>query len=179
MSDNLTPEQRHYCMARVKGKDTTPERLVRSALHRRGLRFPKHVKTLPGKPDVVFPRARVAVFIDGDFWHGYRFPQWEDTVSPFWHAKISATRRRDQRNFSALRRQGWTVIRVWQHQVLRRLEQVVSMIERQVALNLGHDLAACRGADCQPQPAPSAVPDLRSPRPHPIRAPEPRSDEPS
>ena len=73
MSDNLTPTQRSYCMSRVKGKDTSIERLVRSELHKRGFRFRKHVKTLPGKPDIVFPKAKVAVFVDGDFWHGYDF----------------------------------------------------------------------------------------------------------
>lgn len=117
MADNLTPVQRSYCMSRVKGKDTGPEKLIRSELHKRGLRFKKHLKSLPGTPDIVFVRAKVAVFIDGDFWHGYRFPQWEHKVADFWKEKINKNRKRDQRNFRKLRKMGWRVIRVWQHEV--------------------------------------------------------------
>lgn len=128
MPDNLTPEQRKYCMSRVKGKDTGPERLLRSALHRRGLRFRKHVKGLLGKPDVVFPKAKIVVFVDGDFWHGYRFPQWEHKLSPFWRTKIAKTRERDQRNFAKLRCEGWQVIRVWQHELEDDLDKAVAKV---------------------------------------------------
>jgi DNA mismatch endonuclease (patch repair protein) len=128
MPDNLTVEQRSRCMSRVKNRDTDLERLVRSALHKRGLRFRKHVKALPGKPDVVFTRARVAVFIDGDFWHGYRFPAWEDTLSPFWRNKIRLNRERDRKNFRKLRSRGWHVIRIWQHELRSNPEECVERI---------------------------------------------------
>jgi len=130
--DNLTPEQRSYCMSRVKGKDTSLERKVRSELHKRGLRFRKHVKDLPGKPDIVFSRPKVAVFIDGDFWHGYRFPLWKNVLSPFWQRKIEMNRVRDQKNFKKLRRMGWKVIRVWQHEVEKDLEAVVQRIINEI-----------------------------------------------
>lgn len=117
MTDNLTPEQRSYCMSRIKGKDTGLEVQVRSALHIHGLRFRKHVKDLPGKPDIVFTKARLAVFIDGDFWHGYRFPSWENKVSDFWKKKISQNIERDARHHRKLRKMGWTVIRLWQHEL--------------------------------------------------------------
>jgi len=117
MVDNLTPEQRSYCMSRVKGKDTGLEKLVRSELFRRGLRYRKHVKDLPGKPDIVFRKAKVAVFVDGDFWHGYHFPSWEHKVSDFWKKKISKTRMRDRKNHRKLRKMGWTVVRLWQHEI--------------------------------------------------------------
>ncbi|MET0118930.1 MAG: very short patch repair endonuclease [Sedimenticola sp.] len=126
--DNLTPEQRSYCMSRVKGKDTNLEKLVRSELHRRGLRFRKHVKELPGKPDVVFPKAKVAVFIDGDFWHGYRFPLWEEDLTDFWKEKIGKTRERDKKNFRKLRNMGWRVIRVWQHELEQNLDQCIERV---------------------------------------------------
>lgn len=128
MVDNLTAEQRKLCMSRVRGKDTSIERVVRSELHRLGLRFRKHVRSLPGRPDVVFRKARVAVFLDGDFWHGYRFPLWEDKLSEFWRAKIRKNRERDQRNFRLLRRRGWRVIRLWQHQVESDLDACVASI---------------------------------------------------
>ena len=138
MPDNLTLAQRSYCMSRVKGKDTSLEKLVRSELHKRGLRFRKHVKELPGKPDVVFPRAKVAVFIDGDFWHGFRFPAWKDKVSAFWQTKIEKTRQRDQRNFRTLRRTGWRVIRIWQHELEDDFENCIARIVSTV-LFPGHD----------------------------------------
>ncbi len=126
--DNLTQKQRSYCMSRVKGKDTEIEKVVRSELHKRGLRFRKHVKNLPGKPDIVFMKAKVAVFLDGDFWHGYRFPQWEGKLPKFWRKKIGETRKRDQRNFAKLRRMGWRVVRIWEHSIEKDLNGVVRRI---------------------------------------------------
>lgn len=128
MPDNLTPEQRSYCMSRIKGKDTGLEMRVRSELHRRGFRFRKHVKELPGKPDVVFTKAKVAVFIDGDFWHGYRFPAWEHKVSDFWKQKINKNRERDRRNHRKLKEMGWTVIRLWQHDLERDFQECIERI---------------------------------------------------
>ncbi|MCK5612743.1 very short patch repair endonuclease [Candidatus Pacearchaeota archaeon] len=125
-------------MSRVKGKDTGIERLIRSKLHKRGFRFRKHVKDLPGKPDIVFTKIKLAVFIDGDFWHGYRFPLWEYKVSDFWKSKISKTRKRDQKNFRKLRSMGWKVVRLWQHEVKRdpdhcilKLESVIKKLNQQ------------------------------------------------
>lgn len=132
MPDNLTPEQRSYCMSRVKGKDTSLELLVRSELHKRGMRFRKHVKELPGKPDIVFTKAKVAIFIDGDFWHGFRFPSWEHKVSDFWKTKISKNRARDRKNFRTLRAMGWQVIRLWQHDVKGNLERCVDKIAKAI-----------------------------------------------
>jgi DNA mismatch endonuclease (patch repair protein) len=128
MPDNLTPEQRHRSMSRVKNKDTDLERMVRSALHRRGLCFRKHPKDLPGSPDIVFSGAKVAVFVDGDFWHGYNFEELESHISPFWRRKISKNIQRDNKNLAELQGMGWTVIRVWQHEVKKDLESVVSKI---------------------------------------------------
>lgn len=132
MPDNLTPQQRSYCMSRVKGKDTGIEWSVRSALHQRGFRFHKHAPDLPGRPDIVFRSARVAVFIDGDFWHGYRFPEWKDDLAPFWQKKIEANRKRDDKNFRRLRSEGWKVIRIWQHQIHQDLDACLERIARAV-----------------------------------------------
>ena len=85
---------------------------------------------MPGKPDIVFVQARVVVFLDGDFWHGYRFGRWEMTVSKFWRKKIGETRKRDQRNFTRLRRMGWRVIRIWEHSIEKDLDGVVERIVR-------------------------------------------------
>jgi len=119
-------------MSRVKGKDTGLENVVRSELHKRGLRFRKHVKNLPGKPDIVFMKKKVAIFLDGDFWHGYRFRQWEDTLSKLWREKIGETRKRDQRNFAKLRRMGWHIIRIWEHSIKKDLAGVIEKISATV-----------------------------------------------
>jgi len=115
-------------MSRIKGKDTGLEKKVRSELHKHGLRFRKHVKKLPGKPDIVFSKAKVVVFIDGDFWHGFRFPLWEHTVSDFWKKKITKTRERDRKNFRKLRVMGWSVIRLWQHEIEKDFSKCIDKI---------------------------------------------------
>lgn len=131
MPDNLTVSQRKYCMSRVRNKDTDLEVSVRSEIHKRGFRFRKNVRKLPGSPNIVFVSAKVAVFIDGDFWHGYRFPAWKEKVSRFWKVKIEKNRARDRKNHQRLRRQGWTVIRIWQHDIRRDLQ---GQVERIVAV---------------------------------------------
>jgi DNA mismatch endonuclease (patch repair protein) len=117
-------------MSRVRNRDTDLESLVRSELFKRGWRFRKHVSSLPGTPDIVFVRQGVAIFVDGDFWHGYRFPQWERNLSEFWKTKINKNRRRDRRNFAKLRRLGWRVVRVWQHEIKSDLLGSVERLEK-------------------------------------------------
>lgn len=128
MTDPLTPEQRRRAMTSVKLKNGRLEVAVCSALKQRGFRFKKHVKSLPGSPDVVFPSARLVVFIDGDFWHGYRLPSWEHKLSAFWRKKLYDNRRRDERNFRRLRAMGWRVVRLWQHQIERDLDSTIEKI---------------------------------------------------
>lgn len=117
--DIMSAEKRSALMARIKGRDTAPEKQMELMLKRSRLRFDTHARDLPGRPDFVFRRARVAVFVDGDFWHGWRFPSWRLKLSETWEAKIAANRKRDARNHARLRRSGWTVIRIWEHQLDR------------------------------------------------------------
>ena len=132
MADRLTPERRSRLMSRVRSRDTGIEMAVRRAVHARGLRYRTHVRSLPGTPDLVFAGPKVAVFVDGDFWHGWRFPAWRHTLSPYWVEKIAANRRRDRRNFARLRRRGWLVLRVWGHEVFADAEKVADRIENAV-----------------------------------------------
>ena len=129
MPDNLTPEQRRRTMQAVKGRDTGLERVVASALHKSGVRFRRCVSDLPGKPDFVFTKVRLVVFVDGDFWHGWRFPVWRGKLQPYWQAKIERNRRRDRLNRQRLRRRGWFVLHFWGHQIQRDLDWVVSRIK--------------------------------------------------
>lgn len=134
--DNLTPEQRSRTMSLIRSKDTRPELTIRRLLHARGLRFRKHARRLPGQPDVVFVSARVIVFVDGDYWHGWRFPSWSSKLTAYWKQKIEGNRRRDRRNFRRLRRQGWLVIRVWEHEVEHDAARCANRIQAAVRLRM-------------------------------------------
>lgn len=115
-------------MSRIRGKDTGPERALAAAMAEQGWEWESHARDLPGRPDFVFRGAGVVVFVDGDFWHGWRFPQWRDKLSEKWEAKIEANRRRDTRNHRALRRAGWIVVRIWEHQLERTLSACIKRI---------------------------------------------------
>ena len=123
-------------MSKVRNKNTDLEQLVCSKLRRSRIKFKTHVKDLPGTPDIVVTGSKIAVFVDGDFWHGYRFPSWETSVSPFWRSKILKNRNRDLRNFRRIRRMGWRVIRLWQHQLKEDsnfyIEKILNLIEKPV-----------------------------------------------
>jgi len=129
MVDNLTREQRSYMMSRVRSTDTAPELLVRRLAHARGLRFRKHCPRVAGRPDLTFVASRVVVFVDGDYWYGWRFPAWKNKLPPYWKDKIERNRRRDQSNFGKLRRDGWLVIRLWEHEIERDAERCIDRIE--------------------------------------------------
>ena len=132
MADNLTPEQRSYTMSRIRSTNTAPEMRVRRELHRRGLRYRVHPRGLPGKPDIVFSKRKIAVFLDGDFWHGWRLEQWKHKLSPTWLAKIERTRARDELHTENLRSAGWQVLRYWEHEVKADYIAVVDEIEAAV-----------------------------------------------
>jgi DNA mismatch endonuclease (patch repair protein) len=118
MPDHMTPAQRSRAMKNVKLKGGPLERLIQRELRKRGLRFVRNYRSLAGTPDIVFQRNKLAVFIDGDFWHGWRLPAWEHKLSEFWKSKLRTNRKRDQRNFRRLRCAGWKVIRLWEHDIL-------------------------------------------------------------
>ena len=123
MADTLTPEQRRRCMSRVKGKNTSPERIVRSFVHRLGYRFRLHVGDLPGKPDMVLPRHEKVIFVHGCFWHGHKGCPRSGrpaTNKAFWKKKLDGNRQRDERNRRRLRRIGLKVLMVWECQVKSR-----------------------------------------------------------
>src|SRR2546428_291201 len=125
----MTTAQRSATMSRIRSRDTKPELTIRRLVHARGLRYRKHGRWLPGSPDLVFSRAWVAVFVDGDFWHGWKFDEWRTGLAPYWLAKIERNMSRDQQNFEALRTMGWTVIRVWEHDVEADAVSCVDRIE--------------------------------------------------
>ena len=117
MADTMTPEERSRCMAAIKGKDTKPEMIVRKYLFSRGLRYRVQGKKLPGRPDIVFPKYKTVVFVDGCFWHGHescRYFRLPKSNVDFWREKIERNVARDARNEADLKALGWRVIRVWE-----------------------------------------------------------------
>lgn len=118
MPDKFSKEVRSRIMASVKGKNTSLERFVFRELRRRKVHFQKHYKKAPGTPDIAIPSRKLAIFVDGDFWHGYRYPAWKHKIrKKFWRDKIERNRRRDRRNFAKLRHLGWKFLRVWEHEI--------------------------------------------------------------
>lgn len=118
--DVLTPEQRKRNMSAIKGKNTKPEILVRKLLHRLGYRFKIQRKDLPGKPDIVLPKYKTAIFINGCFWHrhaGCKYASTPSTNSEFWEKKFAANVKRDARNYATLKEQGWNVLIIWECEV--------------------------------------------------------------
>lgn len=131
MADRFSKKVRSKIMSSIRSKDTKIERVVFRELRKRGIYFQKHYKGALGTPDIALPRKRKAVFLDGDFWHGYRYPQWKNKLpSSYWQKKIEKNRIRDRKNFTALRRAGWDVLRVWEHEILRDTDGVVTRIAR-------------------------------------------------
>ena len=121
-------------MSKIRGRDTKPELVLKAALRRAGLWWYRlHRTDLPGWPDIVFVKERVAVFMDGCFWHGcprhYRAPA---SNKRYWLPKIRGNKARDKRNTAALRRAGWSVVRVWEHDVNERPDWCVAKVARAV-----------------------------------------------
>ncbi len=120
MADVLSKEQRSRCMSHIKSKDTKPEVLVRQFLFAHGFRFRLYRKNLPGKPDIVLPKYKTAIFINGCFWHGHyscKYATIPETNRDFWQAKISGNIERDKLSYSSLESMGWKVIEIWQCQL--------------------------------------------------------------
>ncbi|MDZ4753491.1 MAG: very short patch repair endonuclease [Phycisphaerae bacterium] len=116
----MTPEQRSRCMSRIRSKNTTPELLVRSLVHRMGFRFRLHRRDLPGTPDLVFVGAQKVIFVHGCFWHqhpGCRHATQPATRADFWEAKFERNRARDRRACEALAALGWTTLVLWECEV--------------------------------------------------------------
>jgi DNA mismatch endonuclease, patch repair protein len=126
--DIMSPEKRSAVMARIRGRDTGPELAVAAALRARSMEFESQARDLPGRPDFVIRSAKIAVFVDGRFWHGWGFAGWRNKLAVKWEEKIEANIRRDRRNHRRLRRMGWRVVRLWEHQVEKNLDSCIRRI---------------------------------------------------
>jgi len=120
MADVHSPEVRSYNMSMIRGKNTKPEILVRKFLHSQGFRFRLHRKDMPGKPDIVLPKYKTVIFINGCFWHGHKNCKYfviPKTRTKWWLNKIEGNRENDKRNLNKLKKMGWNVITIWECQL--------------------------------------------------------------
>ena len=131
MADVHTPEQRSYNMSQIKGRNTKPEKTLRSLLHRNGFRFRIHYSKLPGRPDIVLPKYRSVIFVHGCFWHrhpGCRYAYTPKSRTEFWNEKLNGNVERDRENISMLRKAGWYPIIVWECELNKNADAVLTKI---------------------------------------------------
>lgn len=136
MADVHTPEQRSYNMSQIRSKNTKPEELVRKYLFSKGFRYRKNDARLPGKPDIVLPKHKTVIFVNGCFWHaheGCKYFVWPKNNADFWRKKIESNVTRDIKNHQQLKALGWRVIIVWECELKRNsraetLERIVSLL---------------------------------------------------
>lgn len=115
--DVFTKKKRSEIMSKIRSKNTTAEVLLFKLLRKEGYKFSKHDKSLPGSPDAVLKNEKVVIFIDGEFWHGYRFSRWKDRIpQKYWRIKIENNIKRDRLNRKNLKKAGWHVVREWSRQ---------------------------------------------------------------
>lgn len=136
MADVHTPEQRSYNMSRIRGKNTKPEEFVRKYLFSQGFRYRKNDPKLPGKPDIVLPKYKTIIFVNGCFWHaheGCKYFVWPKSNVAFWKKKIESNFLRDKTNLKLLTDMGWRVITIWECELKKG---IVHETLAQIALEL-------------------------------------------
>ena len=133
--NNLTPEQRHKNMSHIRSKNTSIEILLRKALWHEGIRYQKNLRTLPGKPDIAITKYKIAIFCDGEFWHGKNWETKKNTIKSnreYWLPKIERNIMRDNKNDKKLENMGWTVFRFWGNEINKNLAGCVNEIKETI-----------------------------------------------
>ncbi|MFH0984498.1 MAG: very short patch repair endonuclease [Candidatus Omnitrophota bacterium] len=133
MVDIWSPEKRSQVMSRIKGKNTKPEILMRQILRRLGYRYHLRSKHLPGKPDIILPRRKLAIFVHGCFWHYHgrcREGRIPSTRRSYWKPKLLANRDRDAKKRSELKKLGWKILTVWECQIEKKPEAIVGKLTK-------------------------------------------------
>jgi DNA mismatch endonuclease (patch repair protein) len=130
--DNHTKAQRSYNMSQIRSKNTKPERIIVKILRKKGYSFRRYY-SIPGKPDIAFPKHKVAVFIDGEFWHGRHFVEWSNKLKKFWFEKILSNIKRDRKNDRKLRNLGWHVLHAWDKDIIHSPEKTVNRMIKKIS----------------------------------------------
>ena len=137
MADVHSPEKRSYNMSRIHAKGTKPEETVRKYLFSKGFRYRKNDPRLPGKPDIVLPKYKTVVFVNGCFWHrheGCKYFVWPKNNAEFWRKKIMSNVERDNRNYSELQEKGWSVVVIWECELKDRRSETLSSVANSLEL---------------------------------------------
>ena len=135
MADNHSKEVRSMNMSHIRSKNSKPEELVRKYLFSKGFRYRKNVKTLPGCPDIVLPRYKTVIFVNGCFWHKHNCPRfvWPSTNEEYWRPKIMGNVERDKRNLAELQQLGWTVLTVWECELKKKvIDATLEQLEKRL-----------------------------------------------
>ena len=134
MADVVSPKKRSEMMSGIQGKDTKPEILIRKALHRKGFRYKIHDKSLPGKPDLVFPKYNAVIQINGCFWHAHdcHLFKWPSSRPDFWKKKILGNKERDKQNIKELQILGWRVLIIWECAIKGKYKRSLDDIVHQI-----------------------------------------------
>lgn len=135
MADNHSKEVRSMNMSHIRSKNSKPEELVRKYLFSKGFRYRKNVKTLPGCPDIVLPKYKTVIFVNGCFWHKHDCPRfvWPSTNEEYWRPKIMGNVERDKRNFAELQQLGWTVLTVWECELKKKvIDATLDQLEKRL-----------------------------------------------
>ena len=135
--DIISEERRSWNMSRIKGKDTKPELVVRSILHKMGYRFRLHRKDLPGTPDIVLPKYKTVIFLHGCFWHrhkGCKYAYTPKSRVKFWKDKFAETVKRDKQHLKQLKENGWEVFIVWECETkdMDNLKKIINKISQEI-----------------------------------------------
>jgi DNA mismatch endonuclease (patch repair protein) len=131
LADIVSPEKRSWIMSQIKGKNTKIEIKMESILRKTRLKFEKHPK-MYASPDFVHRRKKIIIFCDGDFWHGYRYDTKKKPAKKFWRDKIEGNMRRDKMYTRKLRREGWSVLRFWGHDIDKNPEKCLRRVDRKI-----------------------------------------------
>ena len=135
MADNHSKEVRSMNMSHIRSKNSKPEELVRKYLFSKGFRYRKNVKTLPGCPDIVLPKYKTVIFVNGCFWHKHDCPRfvWPSTNEEYWRPKIMGNVEREKRNLAELQQLGWTVLTVWECELKKKvIDATLDQLEKRL-----------------------------------------------
>lgn len=135
MADNHSKEVRSMNMSHIRSKNSKPEELVRKYLFSKGFRYRKNVKTLPGCPDIVLPKYKTVIFVNGCFWHKHDCPRfvWPSSNEDYWRPKIMGNIERDKRNIAELQQLGWTVLTVWECELKKKvIDATLDQLEKRL-----------------------------------------------
>ena len=139
MADNHSKESRHLNMSHIRSKNSKPEELVRKYLFSRGFRYRKNVRTLPGCPDIVLPKYKTVIFVNGCFWHKHDCPRfvWPSSNEEYWIPKITRNVERDQQNTKALEAMDWKVLVVWECELKKKVfAETMQRLENDITRSL-------------------------------------------